>query len=146
MTEDATETRTDEDEDQFRAMRTKANEHDKAEARAAAAERKLAFVEAGISITDPRATYFVKGYEGDLTPEAIRAEAHRAGVIEAPEGPSPEEQEGHRQVIEASAGAPPVGDTSLMDDLNAVNDRDPLAAEKIYAIMQKHGKWPEREY
>jgi hypothetical protein len=47
----------------------------------AEAERKLAFVEAGIDLAAPGAKYFVKGYEGDLSPEAIRAAAEEASLI-----------------------------------------------------------------
>lgn len=47
----------------------------------AEAERKLAFVEAGIDLSAPAAKYFVKGYDGELTPEAIRLAAEEASLI-----------------------------------------------------------------
>lgn len=43
-------------------------------AKAEAAERKLAFAEAGVPLGDPKAKYFVKGYEGDVDAAAIKAE------------------------------------------------------------------------
>jgi hypothetical protein len=55
-----------------------------AEERASAAERKLAFAEAGVPLNDPRSKYFVKGYEGELTAEAIQAEAAAFGLTAAP--------------------------------------------------------------
>lgn len=53
-----------------------------AEAQAALAqvERTNAFLEAGIDPKDPKAKYFVKGYDGDLTVEAIQAEAAQSGI------------------------------------------------------------------
>ena len=48
---------------------------------ASEAERKLAFVEAGIDPSLPVAKYFMKGYEGELTPEAIREAAIEAQII-----------------------------------------------------------------
>ena len=48
---------------------------------ASEAERKLAFVEAGIDPSLPVAKYFMKGYEGELTPDAIRQAAIEAQII-----------------------------------------------------------------
>ena len=45
------------------------------------AKRELAFYKAGISPDDPKASYFIKGYDGDLDPEKIRAAATEAGFI-----------------------------------------------------------------
>lgn len=48
-------------------------------------KREAAFLRAGIDPTDQRLSYFVKGYEGETTPDAIRAEAIKAGFLQ-PEG------------------------------------------------------------
>ena len=48
---------------------------------ASEAERRLAFVEAGVDPSLPVAKYFMKGYEGELTPEAIREAAIEAQII-----------------------------------------------------------------
>lgn len=48
---------------------------------ASEAERKLAFVEAGIDPSLPVAKYFMKGYEGELSPDAIREAAIEAQII-----------------------------------------------------------------
>lgn len=88
---------------------------DKADAlaRAEAAERKLAFAEAGISPTDPKMNYFVKGYEGELTADAIKAAAVEAGFLDPPEPAVPDEQvQATRRMAEASAN----GGTSPQDD------------------------------
>lgn len=58
-------------------------------ARADGLERRLAFIEAGINLSDPKAKYFVNGYEGDLTPEAIKATAIADGYLPA-ENPDPD--------------------------------------------------------
>lgn len=72
--------------------------------RAEKAERELAFYRAGV---DPNASgplaYFVKGYDGDLKPEAIRQAALDAGFVEAPQ-PTPEQQQQQQyqqQTVEA---------------------------------------------
>jgi hypothetical protein len=71
--------------------------------------RELAFVKAGVDVSDPKMGYFVRGYEGDTTPDAIRAAAVEAGFIQPPQasepqGPDPVAQ---RRIEEATLGAPP---------------------------------------
>jgi hypothetical protein len=56
--------------------------------RADAAERKLAFAQAGVPLDHPMTEYLVNGYKGEATPDAIKAEAARLGILQpAPEVP-----------------------------------------------------------
>lgn len=48
---------------------------------AATLRRELAFRDAGIDPKQPGASYFMKGYDGELTAEAILAEAKAAGFV-----------------------------------------------------------------
>ena len=69
------------------------------------AERE--FEKAGLDLDDPRVAYFKKGYDGDLTAEAIRAEAVKAGFIQeaAPEEPDTAPLDAQQRVAEmAGAG------------------------------------------
>jgi hypothetical protein len=50
-------------------------------AEAQAAQKELAFVKAGIDLASPMAKYFVKGYDGELSPDAIRLAAEEAQLI-----------------------------------------------------------------
>lgn len=80
---------------------------EKAEKELAQYKRAETFRKAGIDTDDPRFAYFAKGYDGDLTADAIREEAIRAGFVqeqpEAPEG-DPAEVEAAARVQQA-AGA-----------------------------------------
>lgn len=49
---------------------------------ASEAARKLAFVEAGVDPNLPVAKYFMKGYDGELSAEAIRQAAIEAQIIQ----------------------------------------------------------------
>jgi hypothetical protein len=69
----------------------------------AEAERKLAFVEAGIDLSAPGAKYFVKGYDGELSPEAIRQAAEEASLIRK-QDTSGEQQAWNRVAQAARAG------------------------------------------
>lgn len=53
----------------------------KEKAEAAQAKRELAFAKAGIPMDTPMAKYFIKGYDGELTPEAIKEAATEAGLV-----------------------------------------------------------------
>lgn len=44
-------------------------------------KRRLAFVEAGISMADPKMKYFIKGYDGEMEADSIRAAAMEAGFL-----------------------------------------------------------------
>lgn len=66
---------------QIRSMEKRAKQADEAEKRAAEAERRAAFAEAGIKLSDPKMSYFVKGYDGEMTAEAITAAATEAGFL-----------------------------------------------------------------
>lgn len=69
--------------DQIRSLEKQAKAASEAVARAEAAERRLAFAEAGIPLSDPKMAYFVKGYDGDISPDAIRQAATDAGFLAA---------------------------------------------------------------
>jgi hypothetical protein len=77
------------------------------QAATAAAARKAAFYEAGINPKDPKAKYFINGYDGELDPEAIKAAAIEAGFLEAETQVSQEERAAHERVAAASTGASP---------------------------------------
>ncbi len=64
----------------IKELRERANRTQAAEAKTALLERELAFDRAGVPTSGP-SSYFRKAYDGDITPEAIRAEAETAGLL-----------------------------------------------------------------
>lgn len=66
-----------------RDLERRAREGDEAKERLANLERQMAFQTAGLDLSKPAVGYFVKGYDGELTPEAIKAAATEAGFLEA---------------------------------------------------------------
>lgn len=88
----------------FAALR-KANQAAKrAEAERDQAKREAAFLRAGIDPDDKRLSYFVKGYEGDASPDAIRQAAIEAGFIQPPPQ-DPAVAEAQQQSAEAQQSA-----------------------------------------
>lgn len=138
------DSQTPEPNDDIRRLREKADGFDKATADLAATNRRLAFAEAGLPAA-PWRTYFDKGYEGELTAEAIKAAATEAGFLEAPKPPeqtTPEERATHGRIADASAGAisaPPV-------DV-AAEIAQAKTSEEVMAILQRNGQatvWDHR--
>ena len=63
-------------EQQLKAAEAKAKELE-------TAARELAFVKAGVDVNAPIAKYFIKGYDGELSADAIRVAAQEANLIKA---------------------------------------------------------------
>jgi uncharacterized membrane protein len=72
-------------ESEVKALRDKAAEAERL-------QRELAFSKAGIPLDSPMSKYFVKAYDGEVTPEAIRKAAEEANLIQA-ERPSADDSE-----------------------------------------------------
>lgn len=79
---------------------------EKAEKELADMRKQFAFQKAGIDPDDPRTSYFVKGYEGDMTVEAIREEAIKAGFIAAPSDEETDQTpvEAQERIAQAAGG------------------------------------------
>jgi hypothetical protein len=89
----------------FAALRKQTQATKAAEKVADTARREAAFLRAGIDpdAKEGIASYFVKGYEGDLTADAIRTAAAAAGVIQPP--PVTPEQQAQQVQQAADLGA-----------------------------------------
>ena len=103
----------------FKNLRAKARKADQYEKENSSLKRELAFVKAGIQTDDPKMAYFVKGYDGDLEPQAVRQAAIEAGFIAAPtDEPDPAvlaAQAGQAAVQAASSGTEPQFDERAID-------------------------------
>lgn len=77
------------DSEGMKALRQAADEGKAAKREAAAAQRELALVKAGIDTDTPLGKMFSTAYDGDLTSDAIKAAAAEVGLVKAPEAPVP---------------------------------------------------------
>ena len=106
----------DDGDEDFKNLRAKAKKADQYERELETLKRELAFTRAGIPMEDPKMGYFVKGYEGDLDPTAIRQAAIEAGFMSAPQQPVDtavqQAQQGQAAVVAASSGVQPEFDLS----------------------------------
>jgi len=92
----------------IKSLRRAANSKKKLEQELAEMRRELAFAKAGLDLGDPKMKYFVKGYDGEMSADAVRAAALEAGFLasQASEADQPPGDGGAQQrVMQASAGA-----------------------------------------
>lgn len=85
-----------------------------------AAKRELAFLKAGVDTSNPVGALFAKAYEGDLTAEAIKAEAATIPGLIGPAQAAPENGE----------------ETDVNEDASQTRERAALAADSKIAGEQ----------
>lgn len=103
----------DDDSNSIQSLRKAANAAKKLKAENVRIKRELAFAKAGIPLNDAKMNYFVKGYEGELEPDAIREAAVEAGFLVAQDAPQEQASDqgvevaaqAQQRVMAASAGA-----------------------------------------
>jgi hypothetical protein len=77
----------------------------KVAAEAAEAKRELAFIKAGVPMDNPMSRYFVKAYDGDLDPDAIKQAALEAQLISPPDQIPQDEAQAWGRTNQVAAGA-----------------------------------------
>jgi hypothetical protein len=102
-------------------------------AKYAETEKKLTFMEAGIDTSDPKFKYFLKGYDGELNPEAIREAALEAQLIAPTESVVDTDKNAWRETNRIAAGAesspPPKGWIQRINDANSEQEMMSIFAE-----------------
>jgi hypothetical protein len=104
------------------------------------AKRELAFVKAGIDLTAPASKYFIKGYDGELSPEAIREAAVEAQLISPPDSkPSADEANAWSRTAKIGAGSqtaqPPVDWSRRLNEARSPQEVDAILAEARIALQ-----------
>lgn len=107
-------------------------------AEAETARREFNFMKAGIDPTEPKFKYFVKGYDGDLSPEAIRQAASEAQLITPEKTVNDTDKDAWQQSNKVATGsetAPPPA--SWIKRLQDANSEEELLA--VFAEAQAQG-------
>jgi hypothetical protein len=118
----------------MKQLEKEAKELRKQVAEFAVTQRELAFAKAGIDPASPQAKYFVKGYDGDLTPEAIRAAAEEAQLIT----PQPVQVDPDRQHGSSPIGLPLEPRLLLKDHLGLNESGTHRQQKKFPTFLQRH--------
>lgn len=123
----------------LRALQRTARDGKKAQDKLATYERRDAFEQAGVPLTDKRASYFIKGYDGDVSPEAISAAWEEAFGQAPPESSTdPAEAAAHQRVAAAATGAEPPKTSISLEDLQNANSPEDVMALVDQAGMRFH--------
>lgn len=140
---DSSEDDREDGNEDFKNLRAKAKKADQYEREMQALKRELAFVRAGVPLDDPKMTYFIKGYDGELEPDAIKTAAIEAGFMAAPQqqaDPLVEQAKaGQAAVIAASSGSEMAG----FDEMSVQYAMDQAYAEggieALSDVAQQYG-------
>lgn len=114
-------------------LRRAAKERDDLQKQLADRDRELAFAKAKLDLDDPKLRYFIKGYEGELTPDAIRTQAQADGFLPAPPPPDQSEMNAHQRVQHASSGAGDAPPPDLNDQI-----RQAQSQEEVMELVMKN--------
>ena len=119
-----------------RELEARANAGDEAVAELAQLRRELSFRDAGVDPNTKQGQYFMRGYDGEMTADAIRAEAAELGLTGQPvQTQQPQVDFGAEQRIAMAADdAGPVANPEL-DTLI----RQTKNADELRDLMEAHG-------
>ena len=119
-----------------RELEAKAKRADELEAQVQQMQRKEVFRDAGLDPSNKMTEYFMKGYEGELSVEAIQAEAQSAGLSNVvsqantsmveQQAQFAEQVEAERRIAEAGDDAGPVADPQFESLIKQTNNIDEL--------------------
>lgn len=132
---------------QIRDLEAKARQADELAAKVAGMERTEAFRAAGLDPNDPKAKYFVKGYEGELTPDAIKVAATEAGFLtsgDPAQTPAPD-LAAHERIAATVQGAGVPAPAAPVDEIRSVHWKDPDREEKVLAAVERAGGYTTRQ-
>jgi hypothetical protein len=119
-----------------RELEAKAKRADELEAQVQQMQRKEVFRDAGLDPSNKMTEYFMKGYEGELSVEAIKAEAQSAGLSNAvsqantsmveQQAQFAQQVEAERRIAEAGDDAGPVADPQFESLIRQTTNADEL--------------------
>ncbi len=110
-------------------------------AEAEVAKRELAFARAGLDPLSAKDKYFVKAYDGDLHPDAIRQAAVEAQLISPPESvPTANEAQAWQRTAKLAAGSqtaePPVDWSRRLNEATSPREVEQILSEARAAQQQ----------
>jgi len=117
-----------------RELEEKARRADDLEAQLAEVKRQQAFNEAGITSANPAYKYFTKGYDGEMTVDAIKVAATEAGVLQT-------NQQASTQQDSPMLSQSPSPDASTANRPRSVSSRGPSRPGTNCSGAEKNRSW-----
>jgi len=134
---------------QIRKLEEQAKEGREAKEQLAQLQRERSFVAAGVPLDDKRTPYFIAGYQGEQTPEAIKTEWQ--STFGAPQGQGQQSQSqplveqelaqlnGAVDLTQGGGTIPPDRLAQRNAELAKLSDTDPRYDQKFTEIMSRYG-------
>jgi hypothetical protein len=105
---------------------------------AQAAQKEMAFIKGGLDMNHPMAKYFVKGYDGEVSPEAIKNALVEAQLITPQQDINDEDKQAWQTTNKIAAGAETSSEgPSWNKRINDAGSEEELMA--IFAEAQAQG-------
>jgi ribosomal protein L12E/L44/L45/RPP1/RPP2 len=130
----------------IKSLRKAASRSKKLEAELNSLRREMAFAKAGLPLDDPKMNYFVKGYEGEMSAEAIRQAALEAGFLasqssqeKAPDPALQAAAAAQTRVMQASAGAAVEGESEASALAHLEQAMAEGGIEAMIQVAQQYG-------
>jgi len=125
---------------ELRRLQKRVKELEPFQGRATTAERQLAIAKAGVKLDDPKAKYFLAGYDGELTTDAIKAAAVEVGLVDAAPAAPPEERQAAQRLDGLNSASSSVPRPGERDAEYENRMRAATSPGEALAIMQEFGK------
>lgn len=123
-------------------LQREAKEGREATVKLATLEKERAFVQAGVPIGDKRASYFIAGYSGETTPEAIKARWDEDFGPVSDAGLTDPLVDELGRATELTSGGSAISPDRLAErdaKFRALSQTDPHYGEKFDAIFAEYG-------
>ena len=121
-----------------RELESRAKAGDEAIAELQQLRRELSFRDAGVNPNSKQGQYFIRGYDGEMTVDAIRAEAAELGLTGESNTPAvqapPIDYGAEQRIAMAADDAGPVSSPELDELIRRTN-----SPEELQALMESHG-------
>jgi hypothetical protein len=108
-------------------------EYKKMLAEAQEAKKEMAFVKGGLDMNHPMAKYFIKGYDGELEPDAVRQALEEAQLITPQPQMDASERQGWQETNKVAAGS----EVSPPPPSWAKRIQDASSERELYAIFEE---------
>ena len=122
----------------IRNLEARAKAGDEAVAKLAELQRELSFRDAGVDPQSKQGQYFMRGYDGEMTVDAIRAEATELGLAGDSNPPAaqapPVDYGAEQRIAMAADDAGPVSPPEWSSLVAQTNN-----AEELAALIEAHG-------
>jgi peptidoglycan hydrolase-like protein with peptidoglycan-binding domain len=121
-----------------RELESRAKAGDEAVAKLAQLERELSFRNAGVDPQSKQGQYFIRGYDGEMTVDAIRAEAAELGLTGESNTPAvqapPVDYGAEQRIAMAADDAGPVSSPELNELISRTS-----TPEELQMLMESNG-------